>query len=166
VLAGELLDKLRSLGAAHNGLNNFYNEWPHAESLALSLPVTGVVPRAARLEWVKTIAKCHIGNGHGFRDGVDSAADRHYQAYIEGFGQAEVVEFLKLFEDSGFTVDFGEPKADARVRALAVMLREKTKNIHIRRAIDALLAQPKGTLRKLSIVTEFKEALKNLPKSN
>ncbi len=32
-LAIELLDKLRSLMAAHNGMNNFYNEWPHAQTL-------------------------------------------------------------------------------------------------------------------------------------
>jgi hypothetical protein len=49
VLAGELLDKLRSLNAAHNGMNNFYNEWPHAASLTSSLPVErGCTTRRAR----------------------------------------------------------------------------------------------------------------------
>jgi hypothetical protein len=164
VLAGELLDKLRSLNAAHNGMNNFYNEWPHAASLASSLPVSGVVPRAAHVEWVKVITKCHIGNGHGYREGVDSTADGHYQRYIAGFSEAEVVQFLKLFEDSDFTVDFGSPKADQRARALATALREKTKNILVRRAIDVLLAQTEGTLRKLPIATKFQEAVKSLPK--
>ncbi len=164
VLAGELLDKLRNLNAAHNGMNNFYNEWPHAAGLASSLPVSGVVPRAARLEWVKVITKCHIGNGHGYREGVDETAYRHYQGYIAAFGEAEIVQFLRLFEDPDFTVDFGSPKADRRARALAATLRERAKNIHVRRAIDVLLAQPEGTLRKLPIVTKFKEALKSLPK--
>jgi len=59
VLAGDLLDKLRSLMAAHNGMNNFYNEWPHAQSLESALPVSGIVPKAARLEWVRTITQCH-----------------------------------------------------------------------------------------------------------
>jgi hypothetical protein len=126
--------------------------------------LSGVVPRAARVEWVKVITKCHIGNGHGYREGVDSGADGHYQRYISGFGEAEVVQFLKLFEDSDLTVDFGATKADRRARALATALRQKTKNIHVQRAIDVLLAQPEGTLRKLSIVTKFREAMKSLPK--
>jgi hypothetical protein len=164
VLSGELLDKLRSLNAAHNGLNNFYNEWPHAESLASSLPVSGVVPRAARLEWVKVIVKCHIGNGYGYREGVDTNADPHYQRYIAGFGEAEVVQFIRLFEDPDFTVDFGSAKPHRRAVALAATLRDKTKNVHVLRALEVLLSQPSGTLRKLPLVEKFKEALKSLPK--
>ena len=143
VLASELLDKLRSLNAAHNGINNFYNEWPHAESLASSLPVSGVVPRAARLEWVKVITKCHIGNGHGYYEGVDTSADREYRRYIAGFGEPDVVEFLRLFEVPEFTVDFDSPKAHRRAQALAAALKDKTKNVHVERALDVLLAQPR-----------------------
>jgi hypothetical protein len=164
VLVGELLDKLRSLHAAHNALNNFYNEWPHAKSLASSLPVTGVVPRAARLEWVKIITKCHIGNGQGYYGGVDTTADRHYRDYIGGFGEAEAVQFLRLFEDPDFTVDFDSSMAHLRARALASTLKSKTKNVHVLRALDVLLEQPEGVLRKLSTVAKFREALKNLPK--
>lgn len=120
VLAPELLDKLRSLMAAHNSLNNFYNEWPHAASLQASLPASGVVPRAARVEWVKTITKCHIGNGYGNRGGVDVNADSYYQSYIAGFGEQDVVIFLQSFSDSAFTVDLGRPQADARARAYKV----------------------------------------------
>ncbi len=88
VLAGELLDKLRSLVAAHNGMNNFYNEWPHAASLEESLPVSGIIPKAARLEWVRTITKCHIGNGYGNRGGVDVSADDYYQRPHSNFRRA------------------------------------------------------------------------------
>ena len=165
VLAGELLDKLRNLIAAHNGMNNFYNEWPHAKSLASSVPVSGVVPRAARLEWVKVITKCHIGNGYGYREGVDTSADRFYEQYIDGFGEAEVVQFLRLFNDPDFTVDFDSAKPDRRAKALATRLKDKTKNVLILRAVDSVLAQPEGTLRRLSVVTKFKEALKGLPNS-
>ena len=165
VLAGEMLDKLRSLNAAHNGMNNFYNEWPHAASLESSIPVSGIIPRAARVEWVKVITKCHIGNGHGFREGVDTTADRCYQRYISGFSEKEVVQFLRLFEDPDFTVDFDSPKADRRARALATALRDKTKNIYVQRAIDVLSAQPVETLRKLPMVTKFQAAMKDVPKS-
>ena len=150
VLVGELLDKLRNLNAAHNAMNNFYNEWPHAKSLASSLPISGVVPRAARLEWVKD---------------VDTTADGHYRHYIAGYGEAEVVQFLRLFEDPDFTVDFDWPKAHRRAQDLAKTLQDKTKNVHVLRALDVLLQQPEGTLRKLSSVAKFREAIKNLPKS-
>jgi hypothetical protein len=165
VLAGELLDKLRSLNAAHNAMNNFYNEWPHAKSLASSLPVSGLLPHAARLEWVKVIAKCHIGNGQGYYGGVDTTADRQYRVYLARFGEAEVVQFLRLFEDPDFTVDFDSSMAHRRALALATDLKSKTRNVHVLRALDVLLAQPEGTLRKLSTVTKFKEALMNLPKA-
>jgi hypothetical protein len=164
VLAGELLDKLRSLNAAHNALNNFYNEWPHAKSLASSLPVSGVVPRATRLEWVKVITKCHIGNGQGYYGGVDTTADTQYRHYIAGFGETEIVQFLRLFDDPDFTIDFDLPMAHRRALALTTILKGKTRNIHVLRSLDVLLAQPEGTLRKLATVAKFKEALKSLPK--
>jgi hypothetical protein len=164
VLAGELLDKLRGLLAAHNGMNNFYNEWPHAASLASSLPVSGIIPNAARLEWVKVVTKCHIGNGYGSRGGVDQSADSYYQSYIANFGEREIVQFLRLFEDPEFTVDFSRPQADARARSLVASFKAKTKNVHVIRALDALLAQPENLLRSVTVVTKFKDALKNLPK--
>jgi hypothetical protein len=164
VLTAELLDKLRNLNAAHNAMNNFYNEWPHATSLASSMPVTGVVPRAARLEWVKVITKCHIGNGQGYYGGVDTTADRQYKSYIEGFGETEIVQFLRLFTDPDFTVDFDMKMADRRARALAEKFKGKTRNVHVLRALDVLLAQPEETLRKLYTVTKFTESLKSLPK--
>ncbi len=151
--------------AAHNGMNNFYNEGPHAKSLTSSLPVSGIVPRAAEQEWIKTIAKCHIGNGLGYREGVDSTADYYYNQYIEGFGEGAVVIFLRLFNDPDFTVDFEMAKADRRAKALAARLTDKTKNVHIIRALNLVIAQPEGTLRKIPIVTKFKEALQNLPKA-
>jgi hypothetical protein len=165
VLAGELLDKLRSLMAAHNGMNNFYNEGPHAKSLTSSLPPSGIIPKAAEQEWVKTISKCHIGNGLGYREGVDSTADHYYDQYIEGFGEGAVLIFLRLFNDPDFTVDLEMTKADKRARALAARLESKTKNALILRALDLVLAQPEGTLRKLPLVTKFKEAMQNLPKT-
>jgi len=164
VLAIELLDKLRSLMSAHNGMNNFYNEWPHAQGLESALPVNGVVPNAARLEWVKTITKCHIGNGFGNRGGVDTSADVYYQRYMGNFGEREVVLFLRLFEDPAFTADFGRPQADARARGLIDSFKTKSKNVYVLTALDVLLAQPANLLAKAPVVTKFKTASTNLPK--
>src|ERR1019366_1442850 len=164
VLAFEVLDKLRSLMAAHNGMNNFYNEWPHAQGLESALPPSGIVPNAARLEWVKTITKCHIGNGYGSRGGVDTSADVHYERYIANFGEREVVIFLRLFDDPTFTSDFARPEADARARALITDFRAKSKNLYVLTALDLLLRNPANLLAKVPTVTKFKLAVANLPK--
>lgn len=164
VLAGELLDKLRSLHTAHNGMNNFYNEGPHAQALQSSLPVTGIVPRAAQSEWVKVIVKCHLGNGLGYYGGVDTTADRYYQSYIAAFGEREVIQFLRSFSDPDFTVDCDSTKVHRRAMALVGDFKGKTRNVHVLKALDAVLAQPDGTLRKMATVTKFKEAVANIPK--
>jgi hypothetical protein len=126
--------------------------------------VSGIVPNAAKLEWVKTITKCHIGNGFGNRGGVDTSADVSYQKYISAFGEREVVMFLRLFEDPTFTGDFSKTKADERARALITAFKEKTTNVHVLRALDALLAQPAELLDKVKMVTKFKQAMAYLPK--
>ena len=84
-LAGELLEKLENLRRAHFGNNNFYNEYPHAQSLLTSLPPNGVVPEAARQKWVKTISICYVGNGLGYREGVDENALVYYEQFMSNF---------------------------------------------------------------------------------
>jgi len=162
VLAGELLDKLRSLNAAHNGLNNFYNEGPHAQALYQSLPKTGIIPRAAITEWVKVIVKCHLGNGLGYRDGVDETADKAYQWYIGQFGESEIAIFLRQFGDPDFTVDLDNRKPHKRAVALATGFKSKTTNVYILRALESIIAQPEGTMRRIATVTKFKEAVTNI----
>jgi len=109
-LAGELLDKLGTLKSAHFGHNNFYNEYPHAKILGESLPPTGMVPRAARPTWVKVISTCYIGNGLGYKEGVDESALPYYQKYCNGFTDAEHIDFLHLFNDPEFTTISSEFK--------------------------------------------------------
>lgn len=157
------LQKLRSLHAAHNGMNNFYNEGPHAQALQSSLPVSGIVPRAAELEWVKVVVKCHLGNGLGYYGGVDTTADRYYQGYISRFGEREIAQTLRSFSDPDFTVDFDSAVVHRRAMKLATAFKARVKNVYIIRALDAVLSQPEGTLRKLATVTKFREAVGNLP---
>ena len=66
-LGAELIEKLQHLRSAHYGVNNFYNEYPHAQSIEQSLPKAGI-PRSARHDFFKVVATCYIGNGHGYRD--------------------------------------------------------------------------------------------------
>jgi len=113
---------------------------------------------------VKVIVKCHLGNGLGYRDGVNTTADSFYKRYIASFGEAEITQFLRLFSDQDFTIDFDSTKPHRRAMALATAFKAKTRNVHIVKALDAVLAQPEGALRKISLVAKFREAVANIPK--
>jgi hypothetical protein len=163
ILVVELLDKLRTLHSVHIGTNNFYNERNHALSLGQSLPANGQVPAAIRREWVKVITICCIGNGHGYKDGVDEVAAPYYVEHIKNFGEPEIVEFLGLFSDSDFTSDLQQPKADKRARQVAAYLKGRTRHVHLLSALDQVSNAPAGTLPHLHKVTAFVTALANAP---
>lgn len=164
-LAGELIDKLGTLKTVHYDTNNFYNEYAHAKVLGESLPVSGAVPRAARALWVKVIATCFVGNGYGYREGVDEGALPYYTHYIAAFSESETIEFAHLFFDTEFATPLDRTKCDQRLRQLAHSLRLKSTNIYLQRALDLMLAAPQGTLDRLGITAAFKQAVQYIPKS-
>ena len=125
-LAGEIIEKLENLNRAHFGSNNFYNEYPHAKALEDSLPLNGLIPRASRAMWVKVISICFIGNGQGYREGVDESALTYYKKYINNFTESEIVEFIRLFGDPEFISPLARTKPDNRVRQLANILKSSS----------------------------------------
>lgn len=163
-LAGELLDKLETLKRVHFGIDNFYNEYPHARSLKDSLPTTGIVPRAARSLWAKVISICYVGNGHGYREGVDERALPYYKEFIANFTEAEVIEFIRLFQDTEFNTVLSRSKPEARARTLARSLKSKHSNVHIQRGLDLIIDAPDATLHKVASTSGFKKAIEHLPK--
>ena len=165
VLVIELLDRLRTLRDVHHGIDNFYNEWPHAKALKDALPPTGAVPRAARRNWVSVICQCYIGNGLGYREGVDESAVRYYSDYISRFNDSEIADFVRLFADGDFVVDLHCNKTESRAKSLAEALKEATSNAFIKRGLEVLCTAPSGTLKRVSNTTAFKKAIKNLPNS-
>jgi hypothetical protein len=159
-LAGELIEKLITLKSVHFGINNFYNEYAHAKSLEQSLPITGIVPRAARLLWVKVISICYMGNGYGYKEGVDESALPYYRKYVQGFSDDEVSGFLRLFEDPEFKTALDRSKPDKRARKLAEYLKSGTENIHLQRALDLIISAPEKTLYGIANTSAFKNAMK------
>ncbi len=164
-LAGEIIEKLENLNRAHFGGNNFYNEYPHAKALDESLPPNGVVPRASRAMWVKVISICFVGNGYGYREGVDESALQYYRKHIDNFTEAEIVEFIKLFGDPEFTSPLARSKPDKRVRQQAELLKDKTSNVHIVKSLELITNTPTLTTHKIHGATAFKNSLEYLPTS-
>lgn len=163
-LAGELLDKLETLKRVHFSWYNFYNEHLHARALEDSLPTTGAIPRAARTQWVKVISICYIGNGLGYRQGVDEAAVHYYKEYINRYTESETVEFLHMFKDTEFNSILSRTKTDERARRLSNILKDKNSNIHIQRVLTLIIDAPQRTLHNVANTTEFKRALEFVPK--
>lgn len=164
-LIGELIEKLETLKRVHYDVNNFYNEYPHAKSLKSSLPPTGNVPRAARHLWVKTVCICYVGNGLGYREGVDESALPFYKEFVENFSEAEMVEFIYLTGDTEFTAVLDWTKTDKRVRQLGRKLRAITNNIHSQRALDLIVDAPEKRWDSFKDSANFKRVLSSIPKS-
>jgi len=162
-LAGELIDKLQALKSVHYATNNFYNEYVPASALESSLPLTGKVPRSARSLWVKVVSTCYVGNGYGYKQGVDESALPYYERYIGKFSEAETVEFLRLFKDPEFTSPLSRAKCDVRTRKLAA-LQGKYTNTYIQKALALILKCPESKLDILADTTEYKTVLSSLPK--
>lgn len=162
-LAAELIDKLENLKSVHFEWYNFYNEYTHAASIEKSLSNKGI-PRAARKLFVKVICLCYVGNGKGYKEGIDERAEEFYIRFIDLFKIDEVVEFLILFSDSEFTTDMNKTKPDKRVRELAGRLKEKTTNVHINKALDVIINFPNRAIHKVASDSRFKEPMKFVKK--
>lgn len=158
-LAAELIEKLQNLRTVHFENNNFYNEYSHAKSIAESIPMNGI-PESVRKFFVKVICICHVGNGKGYRDGVDEGAIKYYAKFVEDFTISEIKDFLHLFRDPEFVIDFNYSKPDSRVRSLVKFFKSKTKDVHINKVLDLIESFPKNNLQSLAIDIRYKEPMK------
>lgn len=163
-LAGELLEKLEILKSVHFGWNNFYNEWPHAKAIYDSLPRTGTLPRAARKTFVKVITMCYIGNGLGYREGVDETAVRFYEYYICSFTENEIIDFLTLMNDPEYITALTREKPDKRIRKLSVILKAKSSNLYIQKALEIIEKGPQYKLDQVKGITDFQKNISYLVK--
>ncbi len=79
------------LMAAHQGMNNFYNEPPFAERLQ-EIVAAASIPESVRPKYVHTIIACAMGNQYG----VSWAAVGSYQPMIRNFTPKAMEVMLEL----------------------------------------------------------------------
>ena len=108
---------------------------------------------------MKVIVICYVGNGKGYRQGIDESAAVYYNQFIEGFTVSEIKEFLSLFKDAEFVTDFDYPKPDGRLRNITKFFKSKTKDIYINRVLDLILDYPARKLQSLADDKRYKEAM-------
>lgn len=158
-LAGELLEKLQNLKTVHFEWNNFYNEHSHAKSISTSIPVTGL-PDSVRKLFVKVVCICYMGNGKGYKEGVDVSAVKYYTQFIENFTIAEIKDFVHLLNDPEFVTDLNYSKPEARLRSLAQFFKTKTKDVYVNRILDLIIGFPSRSTQNLASDNKYKEAIK------
>lgn len=158
-LVTELIQKLGILKSTHFSWNNFYNEYPIVQTLELSIPSNGTIPKAALNLWVKVICICYVGNGKGYRQGIDEGAVTYYEKYINNFKEPEIVEFLFLFSDIEFTTDLDKVIPDKRMRMLAEKLKDVSNNTFINQALDCIITGPNLKLNKMDTISNYKDLL-------
>lgn len=158
-LAAELVIKLQKLKTAHYGKDNFYNEYPYAEDIKTSIPRSGI-PNAAKKDFVKVISICYIGNGHGYRQGVDERALPYYNNFIKLFQDEEIKIFLHLFNDREFLLPLDRKMVETRTIELVKLLKNNTRNKFIIRALEIIENSRK--IETTGITTNFKNALKEI----
>jgi hypothetical protein len=159
-LSEELRQKLGDLKSIHFMWNNFYNEYPHARNLEISLP-NGNIPKSVLKEFVKVVTICYVGNGKGYKEGIDETAVQYYEKFIDDkFNNIEITHFINLFNDSEFVTDFDKSKVKNRMNVLIKKLKEKTTYILIKRVLEIL--EKANNIQKVADTTEYKEAIQVL----
>lgn len=95
--AGELDAVLDTLMAAHQGMNNFYNEGAPARQLEALVGAQGTVPPAVARKYTRTLVEVFLGNGYG----VSFSAAGTYRSLLERLDSAEAGRALRAFTDPG-----------------------------------------------------------------
>jgi hypothetical protein len=95
VRAVEMAEALDDLMTAHLGLNNFYNEAPHARRLEELTGDQGAIPESVNNHYVRTLVEVFLGNGYG----VSFAADPIYTRLLQLLDGPAAGVALRLFLD-------------------------------------------------------------------
>lgn len=160
-IASELIDLLNQLRSVHFGINNFYNEYSYARDIERLIPKTGI-PVSVKKLLVKIICLCYAGNGNGYYEGVDESAVVIYKRLIEKFSNDEIKNFILLFSDSEFTVEFYKIKPDRRIRKLCEDLMNKTNNEDLKKGLQLIINYQKLNLDKLYLSSEYENLISKI----
>ncbi len=154
-LALEVSEKVENLYEAHTGYNNFHHEPAQARALAAYVPENGDVPEAVRNQYVKTIAMCYLGNGHG----VSNAAYPYYEKLVSRFKDSDISILCRLPQDPEFTSRLQFSSCAERFRELGSYLMTRTSSQSLIEVLDFIATRSDQQMPKLSTTTRYKQLL-------
>ncbi|WJE48934.1 hypothetical protein QRD90_06970 [Peribacillus frigoritolerans] len=91
-----VLTAIKDLEEAHHGMDNFYNEKPFAERLAVSFDKK--IPNPILKKYVYVVALCYVGNPYGTSD----SASPFYIQMIENFSLREVEQLFSVITEDNY----------------------------------------------------------------
>ncbi len=154
----ELSGKIDNLMTAHQGLNNFYNEPPHAKILLTYLPPTGIIPLSVRARYVKTLIMCRIGNGVAtYSQGVAANAVKYYDTLIDRFQDTAMRKVFELIKDPEIISRLQFSSCATNLKKICLKLRPKTLNIHVQHGLDLIISSKLSDLSTLSTKPEVNQ---------
>lgn len=157
VRAVEMSEAIDELSAAHNGMNNFYNEAAPARRLAHLVGDQGAIPAAVATPYVRTLVKVYLGNGYG----VAWAALPTYQALLQQLDGAAAGAALRLFTDPVYASVLTTQNARTRWAELLDILEPKLTST-TDRALMAAIREFSGTPDQLRLDTKIKQLATSL----
>lgn len=160
-IAAEIRETLNNLKTTHYANNNFYNEYPWALQLSKLIPSNGIIPSSVVKEWVRIITICYIGNGLGYREGVDTSAARYYEEFINNFTEQNVYQLLLVMDNQELTSDMGMMKVKRRFKSLCEALKGNVMNVFIIQALDYIIGF-EADLSNVYKVTRYKSIVEKI----
>jgi hypothetical protein len=144
------------LEAAHEGMNNFYNEPPIARELRKYIGEDGVIPPQINEEYVRVLSRCRIGR----TSGVSNAAVPLYDALFDLFGAPQTRAFVKVLDNAEIAGRLDNAGCAARFREIATKLKAKVVQQPLLRVYELMLGAGDPQLPNLAMTTEFRRAVK------
>lgn len=155
VLSVELSDALQLLYNTHFGWSNFHNEPPFAKLIRKYIPENGEIPDVVRMQYVKTLFLCRIGNAYG----VSVLAEPIYDELIGKFSDKEIKEFIKLFSDLEIRSQLGFSSCQRNLKDILAVLKNHTSNTIIIRAISYIESKHEKQWSSLYELDDFKKII-------
>ncbi|MEH7051647.1 hypothetical protein [Bacillus pseudomycoides] len=131
-VASIVLNAINDLEDAHHSMDNFYNEKPFAERLAVSFDKN--IPNPILKKYVYVVALCYVGNPYGTSD----SAFPFYEQMIENFSLKEVEHlFLIITEDNYLSYRIeGNKRCKKQFKSLVKLLNADAVPIKNKRAYE------------------------------
>lgn len=132
----ELNDAIDAVRTAHQGWDNFSNEFAPARRLANLIGEVGTIPEAVSRPLVIAVVEAYLGNPYG----VSLAAVPSYKAIISTFGRKEALTALTSFTDPDIQAALEDNKPRQRWNSLIEMLGPKLSSTPASSLYDAVHA--------------------------
>ncbi|MED4714406.1 MULTISPECIES: hypothetical protein [Bacillus] len=134
-VASIVLTAINDLEDAHHNMDNFYNEKPFAERLAVSFDKK--IPNPILKRYVYVVALCYVGNPYGTSD----SASPFYEKMIKNFSLKEVEQlFILITEDNYLKYRIeGNTRCKKQFKSLVKLLNADAVPIKNKRAYESWL---------------------------